>query len=334
MGRMIIIEFKYRNMVYRLINVYAPNIETDRKGFFLGLGKWCEGKCIIVGDFNLKSTRLDTARGKELKSDVSRKVFMKMMEERNLIDTWRNENPCRREYSRRQVVMGELKQSRIDLCLAEQDTVKYLKNMRYNFTSFSDHAFISVEVGIEVERRGGGVWCLNSSLLEEVKYRKTILACLEQEQSNMEACRNMGEWWEGLKMKIRTISIRYAKALQFKEREKEKGLRDELAEEAERVDRDPDHGLERYLQVKAKVDSHEINKCMGAMTRSRATYAVKGEKCTGYFLGLERRKQERVYIEELEQENGDKVNDFVDIIDTVGTFYKNLKKKVISSRKI
>ena len=84
--------------------------------FFLGLGKWRVGNCIIVGDFNLKSTRLDLARGKESKNDTSRKVFLKMMEERQLIDVWRNdENPNKREYSRRQMVMGELKQSRIDV---------------------------------------------------------------------------------------------------------------------------------------------------------------------------------------------------------------------------
>ena len=73
--------------------------------FFLGLGTWRVGNCIIVGDFNLKSTRLDLARGKEFKNDTS-KVFLKMMEERRLIDVWRNENPNKREYSRRQMVMG------------------------------------------------------------------------------------------------------------------------------------------------------------------------------------------------------------------------------------
>ena len=82
------------------------------------------------------------ARGKELKNDASRKVFLKTMEEKQLIDVWRNENPNRREYSRRQMVMGELKQSRIDLCIAHQTMVKFIKNMVYKFTSFSDHAIL------------------------------------------------------------------------------------------------------------------------------------------------------------------------------------------------
>ena len=51
------------NMVFRIINIYAPNTEIERKDLFLELGKWCEGNCIVVGDFNVKMDRLDMTRG-------------------------------------------------------------------------------------------------------------------------------------------------------------------------------------------------------------------------------------------------------------------------------
>ena len=110
-------------------------------------------------------------------------------------------------------------------------------------------------------------------------------------------------------------------------KEKVKDLTDALAEEAERVDKDPNYSIEKYLKVKSKLDSHEQNQCKGAIIRSRAKYAMRGKKCNGYFLRLEKRKQERVYIEELENEDGETINDFVDIIDTVGTFYKKSIQK-------
>jgi exonuclease III len=50
-------------MVFRIINIYAPNNEIERKDLFLELGKWCEGNCIVVGDFNVKMDRLDMTRG-------------------------------------------------------------------------------------------------------------------------------------------------------------------------------------------------------------------------------------------------------------------------------
>lgn len=51
-GRLIVIEFSYCEVVYRLINVYAPNVESDRAMFFKMLSQLCVGNCIIVGDLN------------------------------------------------------------------------------------------------------------------------------------------------------------------------------------------------------------------------------------------------------------------------------------------
>ena len=56
--------------------------------------------------------------------------------------------------------------------------------------------------------------------------------------------------------------------------------------EAERIDKDPKHSIEKYIKVKSKLDVYEQNKCMGAITRSREKYAMKGERCTGYFLRI------------------------------------------------
>lgn len=40
----------------------------------------------------------------------------------------------------------------------------------------------------------------------------------------------------------------------------------------------------------------EKTKSEGAIIRSRAKYAVEGEKSTAFFLNLEKRKQEQCYI--------------------------------------
>lgn len=45
------------------------------------------------------------------------------------------------------------------------------------------------------------------------------------------------------------------------------------------------------------------------MVRSRAQYVVEGERCTKYFLNLEKKKQKKRFITELENEEGAKVTD-------------------------
>jgi len=57
-GRILVTEFVYQNELFRLINIYAPNIENERKEQFKELKPLCKGNLIVVGDFNVWCTRL------------------------------------------------------------------------------------------------------------------------------------------------------------------------------------------------------------------------------------------------------------------------------------
>ena len=211
-GRVLVVEFEYQNTLYKLINVYAPNVELERRDLFTRLKPLSTGNCILVGDFNLKCCRLDAVSSATYKFDTSRNVLLKMMDDNSLVDKWREENPNTRAFSRRQVVMGELKQSRIDLCIVKRDIANHIKQIGYKFTGFSDHAMLSFKVSLRDEsERGGGLWCLNSSLLSEEGYRNVIKNCIQCEVESLLMHNNVSEWWEILKKKIKILSIRYAK---------------------------------------------------------------------------------------------------------------------------
>uniref|UniRef100_A0A3P8SVR0 Endonuclease/exonuclease/phosphatase domain-containing protein n=1 Tax=Amphiprion percula TaxID=161767 RepID=A0A3P8SVR0_AMPPE len=87
-GRIIIIDFQHNNENYRLINIHCPNIEGERKDFVRGLNKWVTNKtnCLIVGDFNICLTKLDSTKNNTYKNDTSRTELNKLMERNNLID--------------------------------------------------------------------------------------------------------------------------------------------------------------------------------------------------------------------------------------------------------
>ena len=327
-GRVLVVEFEYQDFLFKLINVYAPNIEPDRKDLFERLKPLSTGNCVLVGDFNFKCCRMDAVSNAKFKYDSSRTVFLKMMNENDLVDKWREDNPNKRAFSRRQVVMGELKQSRIDLCIVKREISKYIKQTEYKFTSWSDHAMLSFRISVKDDQeRGGGIWCLNSSLLMEEKYRSVIQKCIQYEADNPLMYSNASEWWETLKKKIKTQSMRYAKQSNLRKKQEERELREKLSRETENAGNNVSYNIENYLKIKAELDKFEKNKCMGAIVRSRAQYAVDGEKCTSFFLGLEKTKQRRNYINELENKNGERVSDFVSIIETVESFYRDLFKK-------
>ncbi len=105
------------------------------------------------------------------------------------------------------MVMGSLKQSRIDLCLTKREMLKYVRNVKYKFFGVSDHAVMTIKVGVTREERGGGVWCLNANLLNEEPYKKSILKCIQYEMQNPLFEENICEWWEGMKGKIKKEAL-------------------------------------------------------------------------------------------------------------------------------
>lgn len=117
-------------MVFKLINLYALNVEMERKEIFTKLKRVCTGNCLVVGDFNVWCTRMDVWNTENLKNDASRNVLNDVIHN-NLVDVWRCKNPYKRSFSRRQMVNGELKQSRIDLCLVKREILRYVNNMHY-----------------------------------------------------------------------------------------------------------------------------------------------------------------------------------------------------------
>lgn len=96
--------------------------------------------------------------------------------------------------------------------------------------------------------------------------------------------------------------------------------------ELERAETEKDYDITDLIQAQADVNEFEKKKCMGAIVRSRVQYALEGEKCTS-FLGLEKKKQARNDIIEIENGRGETVNDIVGILDTIEVFFRDLLKK-------
>ncbi|CAB1341265.1 unnamed protein product [Coregonus sp. 'balchen'] len=81
----------------------------------------------MVGDINVWCDQMYTTVSSHFRWDESRTTLLNVMATKGLVDVWRERNPGKREYSRRQVVMGKMRQSRIDLCHATRETTRYLK---------------------------------------------------------------------------------------------------------------------------------------------------------------------------------------------------------------
>lgn len=275
-------------MKIRVINIYAPNHETDRKNMFRSLQNWCTSNCVIVGDFNVALTECDVSRNNKFKSDTSRTVLLDLITSQGLADIWRLMHPKTRDYSRRQVVMGSLKQTRIDLCLVSQNMIRLITNVKYNINVWSDHADLSFKITANRTPWGCGLWCLNASLCEDSLFLKAMSSFLKSAETEISATTNISEWWESLKQRIKRKCINFSKHKAWLERQTEAKLKKSLMVELENPGEGKVWGTDRYISLKLQLEKINKRKCAGAAVRSRIRHLYDGERCTSFFLGSEK----------------------------------------------
>lgn len=71
-----------------------------------------------------------------------------------------------------------------------------------------------------------------------------------------------------------------------------------MSKELGKLEENPDHDINQYIILKNKADQIETKRCKEAIIRGKAKHIIGGEKCTAYFLGLEKKKQSKVAIKE------------------------------------
>ena len=321
-GRWLRVSFEMGNVGFVLLTLHAPNEEHERTTFFRNIKNVIKTSDIIMGDFNIKLNRLDISENCVFKSDASRSVLQQTMNECDLSDVWREKNPVERDFSRVQLVKGELKQSRIDLCLLKNKHIEMVRSVNHSLTPLSDHAGLFVGMGERGRGRGGGVWVMNGKLLNNTQYKAYITNVIKSETMKPVFEEQILEGWENLKTKIKYKTIQFAKKLRFKEKERENYLKREITKENNRQE----VNTERLLNLQGELKGIEGERCEGAVIRSRAQYAVEGERSTAFFLNLEKRKQNRCYLEELQNSEGKKVTDLIEVLEVVQKFYSELFK--------
>ena len=230
-GRLIIIDGSYKEDKVRLINVYAPNNESERRDFFEEVGRWVNENTIIIGDFNVALMQIDISKNNVFKNDVSRSVLFKLCEQHNLADVWRMCYKNTKGFSRKQIVKGVLKQSRIDLCLATPAWVAKVKKVEYVENAWSDHMTMVLMLENRKDPRNGGLWVYNASLNDDETFKKSMCKLLNNAKEEMNYISDINEWWENLKIRIKKKCINFCKEKRWKESKRENDKYEKYSEE-------------------------------------------------------------------------------------------------------
>lgn len=304
--------------------MYAPNIDADRKRFFLACEKWFTSSMVMCGDFNVAPSRIDVGRYNTFKSDVSRLIVQRWVNEYGLVHAWRGLKGGIRGFSRRQLVLGQVKQSCIDLCFMTLNLIQLLSHCEYNFWGSSDHAALKVILAFRHVGRNGGVWCFNSALIRDEGFRARMMAFRKSLKEECEFVSNVAEWWERAKRRIRHRAIVWSSEKKGKDRAEEAALQNRMDYVVSRMEGGEEDMLPEFLKLRQELSVVAEEKYRGAMTRGRVQHMLEGEHCTAYFLGLEKRRQSSAYVHELVDEYGGMHTDLLGILETAQSYYERL----------
>lgn len=299
-----------------------PPRREKKKHFFEGLRILIKTykNVILVGDFNTVFSKMDMADGMVFRTDMGRKELKEMMEERNLIDVWRENHERKREFSRRQLVGNFMCQTRIDFILSERDMEFFLGDICYKDTSLSDHKMLLWNIDFSKEKKGPGVWILNSEILTSESYRIGIEEILDKEKEDGMYFEDKRLWWQNVKYEIRKYSINHSKLVQKVKKAKELEIRKKLRKETNKSE----VNIKQIILLEEELRKIEEEKCKGAMIRSKAKNTIAGEKCTKFFFNLEKSRGKAKLIKELKNKKGEIVKDISGILTEVKDYYEGL----------
>ena len=134
-GRIVGIQYHDQGQPFILVNIYAPN--SDEPDFFINVFKLlekCQGKRIIVGDYNLVlDEKLDRTDGSVEKHTKSLEILKSYIEDTMLTDVWRDRNDEDRIYTFIRKMKGKAKMigSRLDFYLIDSSLSAWVKNLKY-----------------------------------------------------------------------------------------------------------------------------------------------------------------------------------------------------------
>ena len=322
-GRLIKVELMWKNALYCICNIYAPN--SDNPQFFTFVQEaisTSDGYRIIIGDFNLVLDPSKDRIGSVHNKHKSLEILNNTCEELFLVDVWRAKNPDARRYSWYKC-RPKLVASRIDLAIIPQGLLDCTDNVGYITGIHSDHLAVYLYLNVQKSERGTGYWKMNTTYLTKPDFVQEMNDIFDEVQLS---CTSMSKKskWEFLKYKIRKVSMEYARNRASEISLIIAQLSEKVTEmEADIASANPDllektkYDLEGFVQEKVKA----------CIFRSRATFYEFGERPSKYYINLERSRYDARTCNALYDPNNKLVTDTQGILRLQEQFYGELFRK-------
>ena len=326
-GRTLTTMITMENTDLNLINIYAPNTDTERCLFYSDLEKFLAPENnVLAGDFNsIEFPRLDKIGGSGRARQTNITILADISARHNLHDIWRKRHPNQRDFTwtGRNTMGNSIIRTRIDKFFISNSLSPFISKATIEPYPYSDHDLITISFDLTQHERGPGFWHFNNTLLSDPIFADEITTFwnnwLTEKQTH-----NILDWWDKAKTNFKQIAIQQSSKLRKLKRNERRLIEKKVKKLQRLAATGTPTDTENYFNTNELLRQFETKDLEATKIRAKAKFTEQGECSTRYFFNLEKRQQECHTIKTLTRDNLDTVTDTRDLISETYNFYHNL----------
>ena len=329
--RILICSYMLGEEVFYLCNIYAPNDDNERIEFYNRLpttiNRYLDevqlARTIFLGDFNcVVDNNKDIISGDPHPVEVV-KSFNTFILDTELNDIWRIDNPHDSEYtwSRPNPFIAR----RLDYIFVNNLLLPFLTECKIISMAHSDHRLVYCNIEFNQFRRGDGTYKMNSSLFDNPHFKETMRSLITDNIRDLATLDPITKW-NVLKAKIKEFSQQFGKYNKIIKKRDESELQAQLNQlEKEYAQNTTNASLQaKILECKKKLELHNLEQTKAAMIRSKLQWMEEGEKCSKFFLSLEKSRGVNSTVFRIKDENNIEITDETEIVDVFARHFERV----------
>ena len=281
-----------------IINIYGPNSDKEKCIFINHLQKGVQtaiknsdcNNIVLLGDCNIVlDNNFDIVSGLPHSKTVV-DHFNSFVNQMDLFDIWRLKNPKVRAFTW-SCKHPTFTARRLDYIFLSSHLMSSSKKIEIKNIGLSDHKAVHLIMNFAAFKRGPSTFKFNTQILKDLDFINEI----KLEIKRIEALDlNPHLKWEYVKIQIKALGMIYGRKKASEKNDKKRQLIDHINKLDAQLIHDP-HNINiqnRYYQIKQQLEIYLLDEAEGAKIRSGIKWAEEGEKCTKFFLNLEKKRSD------------------------------------------
>jgi exonuclease III len=323
-GRLIFVDVDIRGLMLRLINIYAPSKEADRRAFLQSLytNFNTSRQLILGGDFNcIMNSKLDKIGGNPMNGFIGTDEVFSLCQDFSLVDCFRTfyPNAVLTTWHSKSV------HSRLDRFYVSKSLLCNVRecSIHPSPSTLSDHDLIVIKLVPENSiQLGRGYWKCNNSIVLDSNFVKAFYNFWGKKMSGFVLTLDS---WDVLKSEIKNFIIAFSKRKSKVSNAVLNSLkrRYSLLQKTSFASNNPQDYGDQINIIRDQISLLQNKALFGVMIRSRCDFLNDSEKPSRYHFIKERKRSEKKVIRNLVSE-GKTLSDNDSISDAFRNFYSEL----------